>query len=86
MTFIGMQVLSGVSSVFLVSSIVWRLLGVGGRLVRRRVVARGLERNLLVDDDCGVGWDSRTVDIALGTVGLHLLQQGEDDEENGQVE
>ena len=56
------------------------------RLVRRWIVAGGLKRNLLVDDDCGVGWDSRTVDISLGTVGLHLLQQGEDDEEYGQVE
>ena len=71
---------------FSVSSIVWGLLGVGGRLVRRWVVARVLERNLLVDDDGGVGWDSRAVHIALGTVGLHLLQQGEDDEEYGQVE
>ena len=69
-----------------VSSIVWRLLGVGGRLVRRWVVARVLERNLLVDDDGGVGWDDRAVNIALGTVALDLLQQGEDDEEHGQVE
>ena len=55
-------------------------------MVRRWVVARVLEGNLLVDDHCGVGWDGWAVNIALGTVGLHLLQQGEDDEEYGQVE
>ena len=52
------------------------------RLVSRWVVAGwlhgwGLERNLLVDDDSGVGvgWYAWTVHIALGPGGLHLLQQ-----------
>ena len=54
-----------------------------------RIVGRGLrlERNLLVDDDCGVGWYGwygGSVDIALGAVGL--LHQREDDEEDNQVE
>ena len=56
--------------------------------MRRGIVARGLglERNLLVDDDCGVGWYDWSVDIALGAVGLHLLHQREDDEKDNQVE
>ena len=52
------------------------------RLVSRWVVAGwlhgwGLERNLLVDDDSGVGvgWYAWTVNIALGPGHLHLLQQ-----------
>ena len=60
-----------------VSSIVRRLLSVGRRLVRRGIVARRLrlERDLLVDDDCGVGWYDRAVDVAFGAVGLDLLHQ-----------
>ena len=63
-----------------VSSIVWRLLTVGRRLVRRRlvrwgVVASGLKRDLLVDDDCGIGRYGGSVDISLGAVGLDLLHQ-----------
>ena len=56
--------------------------------MRRGIVAGGLrlQRNLLVDDDCGVGWYGWSVDIALGAVGLHLLHQREDDEEDSQVE
>ena len=59
----------------LVRRIVWRL-------VSRWVVAGwlhgwGLERNLLVDDDSGVGvgWYAWAVNIALGPGHLHLLQQ-----------
>ena len=60
-----------------VSSVVWRLLSVGRGLVRWGIVARGLglQRNLLVDDDCGVGWYDWAVDIACSAVGLHLPHQ-----------
>ena len=52
-------------------------MSVGRGLVRRGIVARrlGLERDLLVDDDCGVGWYDRAVDVAFGAVGLDLLHQ-----------
>ena len=60
-----------------VSSIVRRLLSVGRGLVRRGIVARllWLERDLLVDDDRGVGWYDGAVDVACGAVGLYLLHQ-----------
>ena len=60
-----------------VSSIVRRLLSVGRGLVRRGIVARWLrlERDLLVDDDRGVGWYDGAVDVACGAVGLHLLHE-----------
>lgn len=61
---------------------------VGGRVVSllRRVDWLGLlQRYLLVDDDCSVGWN-RTMNVALAAVVLHILQQREDDEEHGEIE
>ena len=58
-------------------------------MLRRGIVAEGLglERNLLADHKCGVGWHGLygwSVDMAL--VGLHLSHQREDDEGDSQVE